>query len=180
MARYERVKGLRVVTLAEGKEIGKVDEVILRAEQKRVGWFRLHVHGMFGERRWIRAEAVHALGEDVMLIKSEADVLTEADAEIQAQPHVPGTRVVTEDGHELGTASNYEFSASTFEMESMLVSPGMSLVRHGMTIPRAQVLKIGADVIVVSTEVLSQAEEISETPEEQEKAHRDAPLVQPS
>ena len=54
MARYEFVKGLPVITMAEGKQIGKVDDLVVDPERKAVSWLRLHSGGMLGgERLWV-------------------------------------------------------------------------------------------------------------------------------
>ena len=45
MASYELVKGLPVITMAEGKQIGKIDDLIIDPERKAVSWLRLHAAG---------------------------------------------------------------------------------------------------------------------------------------
>ena len=74
MASYEFVKGLPVITMAEGKQIGKVDDLVIDPERKAVGWLRLHSGGMLGgERLWVSTEAVHGVGEHAVTINTEAD-----------------------------------------------------------------------------------------------------------
>jgi sporulation protein YlmC with PRC-barrel domain len=60
MSRYEFMKGLPVITMAEGKQIGKVDDLIVDPERKAVSWLRLHRGGvgmLGGERLLIPTEA---------------------------------------------------------------------------------------------------------------------------
>ena len=74
MVRYEFVKGLPVITMAEGKQIGKIDDLIVDPERKAVSWLRLHSGGMLGgERLWVSTEAVHGVGADAVTINAEAD-----------------------------------------------------------------------------------------------------------
>ena len=74
MARYEFMKGLPVITMAEGKQIGKIDDLIVEPERKAVSWLRLHSGGMLGgERLWVSTEAVHGIGADAVTINAEAD-----------------------------------------------------------------------------------------------------------
>ena len=76
MARYEFMKGLPVITMAEGKQIGKVDDLVVDPERKTVSWLRLHRGGMGalgGERLWVPVGAVHGVGEDAVTINAEAD-----------------------------------------------------------------------------------------------------------
>ena len=74
MARYEFIKGLPVITMAEGKQIGKIDDLVIDPERKAVSWLRLHTGGLLGgERLWVSAAAVHGVGEDAVTINAEAD-----------------------------------------------------------------------------------------------------------
>ena len=61
--------------MAEGKQIGKVDDLVVDPERKAVSWLRLHSGGMGmlgGERLWVSVEAVHGVGEDAVTINEEA------------------------------------------------------------------------------------------------------------
>ena len=81
MARYDFVKGLAVITMAEGKQVGKVDDLVVDPERKEVSWLRLHTGGLLGgERMWVPVAAVHGFGEHAVTINAEADVRTPADA----------------------------------------------------------------------------------------------------
>ena len=76
MARYELVKGLPVMTMAEGKQVGKVDDLIVDPERKAVGRLCLHSGGMLGgERLWVSTVAVHGVGDDAITINAEADAV---------------------------------------------------------------------------------------------------------
>ena len=80
MVHYEFVKGLPVITMAEGNQVGMIDDLvvdlIVDPERKAVRWLRLHSGGMLGgERLWVSTEAVHGVGEHAVTINAEADVL---------------------------------------------------------------------------------------------------------
>ncbi|MBK9613497.1 PRC-barrel domain-containing protein [Candidatus Amarobacter glycogenicus] len=110
MARYEFVKGLPVITMAEGKQVGKVDDLVVDAERKAVRWLRIRSGGMGmlgGERLWVSADAVHGVGDDAITINTEADARTPADAPealalVKAKRGVIGNEVMTENGERLG------------------------------------------------------------------------------
>ncbi len=134
MARYEFVKGLPVITMAEGKQVGKVDDLVVDPERKAVSWLRLHSGGMLGgERLWVSAEAVHGVGEDAVTINAEADVRSPADAPeavalVKAKRGLIGNKVITENGERLGEVRDYEFDPDTFALTSLSVPPGMNVV----------------------------------------------------
>jgi sporulation protein YlmC with PRC-barrel domain len=164
MARYELVKGLPVITMAEGKQIGKVDDLVVDPERKAVSWLRLHSGGMGmlgGERLWVPAEAVHGVGEDVVTITAEADVRAPADAPeavalVKAKREIIGSKVITENGERLGEVRDYEFNPDTFALTSLSIPPGMNVVGEILTIAGDKVLTIGEDVIVVAADAVMQ------------------------
>lgn len=74
MARYEFVKGLPVITMAEGKQVGKIDDLVVDPERKAVRWLRIRSGGMGmlgGERLWVSADAVHGVGDDAITINTK-------------------------------------------------------------------------------------------------------------
>jgi uncharacterized protein YrrD len=158
MARYEFAKGLPVISVAEGKQVGKVDDLIIDPERKAVSWLRLHSGGMGmlgGERLWVPVEAVHGMGEDAVTINTEADAHTPADAPealalVKAKRGIIGNKVITENGEHLGVVRDYEFNPDTFALTSLSVPPGMNVVGEILTIAGDKVLTIGEDVIVVA------------------------------
>ena len=46
MVSYEFMKGLPVITMAEGRQVGKVDDLIIVHERKVVSWLRLRNGGI--------------------------------------------------------------------------------------------------------------------------------------
>jgi uncharacterized protein YrrD len=157
MARYEFMKGLPVITLAEGKQVGKIDDLIVDPERKAVRWLRLHRGGLLGgERLWVSVDAVHGLGEDALTINAEADLRAPADAPeasalVKAKRQIIGNKVITENGERLGEVYDYEFAPDTFALTFLSVPEGMNGVGPSLTIPADRVLTIGEDMIVVAT-----------------------------
>jgi len=166
MARYEFVKGLPVITMTEGKQVGKVDDLVVDPERKVVSWLRLHSGGMLGgERLWVPAEAVHGVGEDAITINAEADVRSPADAPeavalVKAKRLLFGNKVTTENGERLGEVRDYEFDPDTFALTSLSVPPGMNVVSEILMIAGDQVLTIGEDVIVVAAGAVTRSDQI--------------------
>ncbi|HSN74423.1 MAG TPA: PRC-barrel domain-containing protein [Anaerolineae bacterium] len=168
MARYEFMKGLPVITMAEGKQIGKIDDLIVDPERKVVGWLRLHSGGMLGgERLWVSTEAVHGVGEDAVTINAEADARAPADAPdalalVKAKRGVIGNTVITEKGERVGEVRDYEFDPDTFALTSLSVPPGMNVVGEILMIPGDKVLTIGKDMIVVAADATMRPEVMAE------------------
>ena len=159
MARYELVKGLPVMTMAEGKQVGKVDDLIVDPERKAVSWLRLHSGGMGmlgAARLWVPAEAVHGVGEHAVTINAEADArsagdVPEAFALGKAKRGIIGSKVMTENGQRLGEVRDYEFDPYSFALTSLSIPPAGNVPGDILTIAGENVLTIGEDVIVVAT-----------------------------
>ena len=168
MARYEFVKGLPVITIAEGKHIGKVDDLVVDPERKAVSWLRLHSGGLLGgERLWVSAEAVHGVGEDAITINAEADARAPADAPeafalVKAKREVIGNKVMTENGERLGEVRDYEFDPITFALTALSVPASMHAVGEILTIAGDKVLTIGEDMIVVAADAVMRSEELAD------------------
>ena len=168
MASYEFVKGLPVITMAEGKQIGKVDDLVIDPERKAVSWFRLHSGGMLGgERLWVSTEAVHGVGEHAVTINTEADARAPADAPealalVKAKRGVIGNKVMTESGERVGEVRDYEFNPDTFALTSLSIPPSMGLAGDTLMIAGDKVLTIGEDVIVVANAAVMQPAAMAE------------------
>jgi sporulation protein YlmC with PRC-barrel domain len=160
MARYEFMKGLPVITMAEGKQIGKIDDLVINPERKAVAWLRLHSGGMIGgERLWVPTVAVHGVGEDAVTINAEADARTPAEAPeavalVKAKRGLIGSKVLTENGERVGEVRDYEFDPNTFALTSLSVPPAMNTIGEILTIAGDKVLTIGEDMIVVAADAV--------------------------
>jgi uncharacterized protein YrrD len=80
MVCYEQAKGLKVVTINEGKDLGTVDDLFIDPDARQVRWLRIHTGGLFGNREWVMTEAVHGVGANAFMINGEADIHSAADA----------------------------------------------------------------------------------------------------
>jgi uncharacterized protein YrrD len=175
MLRYELVKGLPVVTMGEGKTVGKVDELVVDPDHKEVSWLRLHSGGLFGERVWVSTNAVHAIGIDAVTINGEGDVRTppdvpEAEALAKSKRVVVGTKAITESGERLGEVRDFEFLPNTFALTKLFVPPGLNILGQYLPIAADKVITIGEDVIVVADDAVIRREEAEGEAQEQGRA----------
>jgi uncharacterized protein YrrD len=172
MARYEFLKGLPVVTMMEGKQVGKVDDLVVDPERKAVRWLRLHRGGMLGgERLWVSVAAVHGFGEDALIVNAEADLLVpdaapEAAALVKAKHQVIGAEVMSDTGERLGEVRDYEFAPDSFVLTSLSVPDGMNVVGPSLTITADRIITIGEDMIVVAAASTGRPEEATNITEE--------------
>ncbi len=153
MAHYEKIKGLPVIAMAEGKKLGRIDELVTDPHSKQVRWLRIRSGGALSpERRWVPVEAVHALGEHAVTINAESDVRSFADAQeaedlAKSKRVIVGTKALTESGEYLGQVRDYSFAADTFELTD--VNIGRGPFGQLRSIPADQVMTIGQDVTIL-------------------------------
>lgn len=169
MPQYERIKGLRVLTTKEGNEVGKVDDLVVDPDQKKVSWLRLHSGGgVFGTRYWVPVEAVHTLGEDVVTINTEAELQASANAPaaeaiVNTKRGLIGKKMVTESGERLGEIVDYEFAADTFALTELYVAVTMNFFGEALTIAVDKVLTIGQDAVIVTADAVQHSKARADT-----------------
>lgn len=165
MVRYEQVKGLKVVTINEGKEIGKVDDLFVDPDVRQVRWLRIHTGGLFGNREWVLTESVHSIGSNAFMINAESDIRTSADvpaAEELAKSNrrLIGAKVMTENGKDLGKVEDYEFDEHSFAVTRLVIPPHMGMeAGHFIEVPSDKIVTIGTDVVIVAADVEKQVGE---------------------
>jgi uncharacterized protein YrrD len=162
MPQYEHIKGLRVLTTKEGNEVGKVDDLVVDPDQKKVSWLRLHSGGVFGTRYWVPVEAVHTLGDDVVTINTEAELQASANAPaaeaiVNTKRGLIGNKMVTETGARLGEIVDYEFAADTFALTKVFVTQSMNFFGEALTIAADKLLTIGQDAVIVKADAVARA-----------------------
>lgn len=173
MPSYERTKGLRVIATKEGNEVGKVDELVIDPDLKKVSWLRLHSGGLRGDRHWVPTSAVHSLDEDVVTINGEADLkaapnASQAEGIMNTKRGLIGNRVVTADGERLGDIRDYEFSPDTFALTNIFVLPArINFFGKNMIIAADRVISIGQDAVMVTVAGTSHSEAESQIDTEQ-------------
>jgi uncharacterized protein YrrD len=161
MARYSQVKGLSVITIAEGKKVGTVGDLAVDAQGRRVTWLRIQGGGSFDRtHRSVPVDAVTGVGTDIVTIRSEADLQAandqpKGDNRAATGQSMVSHRVVTEDGRFLGEIQDFEFDPQSFEVQRFIVRQGNFLSANEVTIPAGQLVTAGADVVVVSRSVAS-------------------------
>ena len=149
MSMYQQVKGLAVVTMAEGKKLGQIEKLIVDPNGKQLRWLRLRDNRMGNDRRLVAADAVHAFGSQAVIVNTETDAKTAAEAQEAedlegSNRSIIGHKLVTDTGNFIGKVGDYEFDAHTLRVTNINVSTGA--FGKSLSIPADEVLTIGKDV----------------------------------
>jgi sporulation protein YlmC with PRC-barrel domain len=164
----KQIRGLTVINLADGIQVGTVDQVFLDLTAKQVVGFSItsitNGVGPFGGARdnapTVAASAVHSLGPDALTLD---DVTAAHAAWVDATfgavvplDDVVGRRVVTEGGVNVGDVVSLGFDDRTFAITEVEVTPGF--LRTHTSIPLDRLVRIGQDVLVVADVAIAASE----------------------
>lgn len=130
LIKASKVIGLPVFTISDGKKIENVDDVIYDPIKNKIEALLIEKGGWFAESRVILFSDLEGIGYDAALITSPARIkkLTEVSKNIEAivknDTYLTNTKIITEDGIELGRVSDIYFNATTGRVEEFEVSQG--------------------------------------------------------
>lgn len=173
MAWLREIRGLSAVSVAEGKELGKIDALLVDVATNRVRWLRLGKTGFFGETRVISVDAVQAIGENAITVDSEAsavpiDEVGEAQELSQDPRRIVGNRMLTDKGRLLGKIRDYEIDEETYEITRYVIGKDDLIGAQSRQVPADYVLTIGPDAVLVDAaiedEMLPEVEEQIQVP----------------
>jgi uncharacterized protein YrrD len=153
----KQIRGLSVINIADGTQVGTVDQVFLDLAAKQVVGFSItNGVGPFGGARdnapTVAASGVHSLGPDALTLDdvtaAHAAWVGAAYGPLAPLDDVVGRKVVTEGGTNLGDVVSLGFDEQTFAITEVEVSPGF--LKTNTHIPLDSLVRIGQDVLVVA------------------------------
>jgi len=159
------IRGLKVISIADGTQVGTIDQVYLDLAAKQVVGFSItHGLGPFGGARdnapTVAASGVHSLGPDALTLSDVAAAhaawVDAAYGPLESLDALVGRKVVTEGGTDVGTVAAVEFDERTFAITAVEVSPG--LFQTKTHIPLDQLVRFGPDVLVVTEATVAASE----------------------
>lgn len=164
MLTAKRLIGLPVVTLADGREIGRVKHVLLDTEHSRVVGLAVDVGRWWRGCPVVPVERTVGMGERAVTVPScdalspvETDPALERIAESE-RPLI-GQLVLSRDGTSLGTVADYAFDLHDGRITSLEVAPSGSGEETLPALVRAeQILVFGRDAVVVGGRSRPEAE----------------------
>jgi uncharacterized protein YrrD len=155
-----QLKGLGVISVAEGKKLGTVGRVYFDSERRSVAGFVVHEGGGLlstepDRSRVLDASEVHSLGPDALMVANESvmrgEEMTARYADLVDLDDLLTRKAVTEGGTRVGDVAAVDVDEQTFALRAVEVSPGF--FQTNREIPANQVVSVGHDVVVMSDEV---------------------------
>lgn len=170
----KHLKGLTVISIADGERLGTIEHVYLDPGQKRLVGFSIRPPGggPFAQPdqaapTLIDVDDVHALGQDAVTLsdknaikgdntRAQLDGLLELD-------DLTKLKAVTEGGTYVGDVASIDVADRGFALHQLEVSPGF--FKSNKHVETSQIVSIGHDLVVVADAVLAaeQAESSDES-----------------
>ncbi len=152
----KQVKGLAVISIADGKKLGSVNHIFIDPVQRQVVGFSVSAgHGMLSsapdEGMVVDAADVHSLGPDALTLTdasaARGDAMNSTYAGLLDADQLTKRKVLTEGGTMVGQIASLEFDPVTYRMTALETSPGF--FKNNRMIPVEQVTNIGEELVVV-------------------------------
>ncbi len=172
----KHLKGLTVISIADGERLGTIDRVLVDPEAKQVIGFAVSHGGLLNSEApaVIDADDVHSLGPDAVTIADRGavrgDQTTARQNELMDLDELLKLRVVTEGGTLVGDVADIQIDEKSFAVRDVDVSPGF--FKNNQHVPINQVISIGRELIMVDNAVCAAPEGQATSTEAADKDRR--------
>lgn len=167
MLKGKDIIGRNIVSISDGKHLDKVHDLIFDYDANRLLALLVDEGGWFRAAKVVPYDAVRSLGENAVMVDSEAAVVSARDdsriAELLSakQKSLIGLKLLTTDGRDLGRITDVYFEALSGQVVGYEASGGLfaDLTGGRTFVPAPQSIKIGADAAIVPLSIAAAMEE---------------------
>ncbi len=156
MRKSRQFLSLPVVSLEEGKEIGRIRGLVVNPQAGEIAALLVQRGGIFAEQKVIPYPRVVSVGNNALTVQkaSSAEKLTSLPQIlnlVKENVQLKGSRVITEGGTALGYVVDFFVDPSTGKITSYEISGKSpeSIWKGKALLPAEEVRTIGKDVLVV-------------------------------
>lgn len=150
---------MQVYSVAEGEAMGRVKDVIIDPEEKRLLALAVERSGWYRQVRVIPAGKISTVGDDLIMVDEKqaavAPNLPKIVENMKNPCNIIGARVITQDGRALGRVEDFYLSRAGGEAIGKIVRLELSSGLLGKlwagrsSIDAAHILTLGAEAVVV-------------------------------
>lgn len=148
--------GVNVVDIETGSTVGRAAGLMVNAADMRVVAVAVGGGKFLGRDQYVRLEDIASIQNEVLTIPSSAVLLSRKELGTDADTEkIRGSKMITQDGRELGEAAGYDIDPKSGEIQSISLGTVKEtlggLVRSSgeqFTIPRALIRTLGENIIV--------------------------------
>lgn len=167
MRKGKSVIGLKVISEADGTNLGNVKDLVFDHGSDQVLALLLSEKDLFGliDAQIVPWEQIHSFGPDAVVVQSSASRIkagehARVNGIMNRNTALSGTRIYTTEGQDLGTLADMYFDENTGRIEGYEVSGGFvsDTISGKQYLPMPRELSLGKDVALVPPEVASELE----------------------
>ena len=156
MRRSQQFKSLAVISLDEGREIGRIRNLVINPQTSEVAAIIVQRRGLFGEQKVIPYARVVSVGNTALTVQKMANAeritsLPQILGLVKEDVHLKGVRVISEGGAALGHVQEFYVDTATGKITAFEVSgvPGEGFLKGKAMLPAGEVRTIGKDILIV-------------------------------
>ncbi len=156
MERLSRILGMKLMSIKEGIECGKVCELVIDTEKKAIGYLVLDTgKGCFGFKV-LPIDDLCGAGDDFIITNSNVGInsIWENEDALSlnfTNADIVGSRVVSSEGNVLGEIEDFEFDYPSGDIQTYIA-------KGGLTFNKESVLTISSGVVFVDQKNITQQE----------------------
>ncbi len=156
------LRGLPIVSIAEGEEVGIVKDFIFDPTKNAVVGMVVEDRAWFKGAKTIRFERIHNIGDYAVTVENtNAVVSLETEEEfiglLERAIGIIGSKVITKGGRMIGFIREFSIDPHTGQVTGFELAEDLQLKAGSkkLIIPHDQVITVGRDVLVVTDDVES-------------------------
>jgi uncharacterized protein YrrD len=169
MIGYNEILGRPVLTIREGKDLGKVSKALVDTDEGRVIGFVLK--DKYKKEGTLFIESIDTYGVDAIMVQSEEKVKSISEAPekkevIELGRDIIGLKIVTKTGKEVGKVSSFHFKNESGAITHYEASGGLlqSLIEGKGLVSQDGIVSIGKDALIVEEAAIKISEKMKVAP----------------
>ena len=152
------ILGLKVITLERGKIIEDVNDLVYDSHTNRVHAFVVDKGGWFSDAKIVLFSDVKSIGRDAIIVQNETAIQRASNTQKDLSSiksddtHITRTKIITQEGNELGKVEDILFESDTGEVKQLIVSQGLKDLHSGKKVINvSDIITLGEDATIVRT-----------------------------
>lgn len=143
---------LPIIALREGGEIGKVRDLVIDPQNRRISALLVEDHEWFRNPKVVLYTSIKALGDDAVIVETRSDVSSlaqtnELDPLLEQQVRVLNTRCLSTEGRFMGRVSEFFIDTDTGKITGFeITSP--SSTQKPILVPTERILTVTSGLII--------------------------------
>ncbi len=152
MKKSKELSGLPIIALHEGKEIGKIRELIIDPQKRQVVGFLIEDSEWFRNPKTLLYSSIKALGDDAVIVEtgnavSSLSQTNELESLLDQKVNIIDTRCISSEGRYMGRITEFLVDTKTGRISTFeITSPSSS--QKPIMMPVEGILTVASDFII--------------------------------